>query len=118
MAIHNKFRALFDRDAAYGLVRFRYDDRKVLWSQKRRYGGFDLVEPFFEPRCGFRQLRERICLPSQQRNPSRCVVDMGSSDETKDILGKPSAGIIECPGALSEIGAKWMTEIIVPDDVS
>jgi hypothetical protein len=118
MAVHNKFRALFDRNTAYGFVCFRYNDRKVLRSQKRWHGSFNLVKPFFEPRCRFFQPRERICLPSQQGNTSQHVVDIKSPDETKDRLGKPSADIIECPGALSEIRAKWMSEIVVPDDVS
>ena len=118
MAVHNKFRALFNRNAAYGLVCFRYDDRKVFRSQERRHSGFDLVEPLFEPRCRFFQPREGIRLPSQQGNPSRGVVNVKSSDETKDILGKPPADIIECPGALPEIRAKWMSEIVVPDDMS
>ena len=117
MAVHNKFRALFDRDASHGLVCFRNDDCKVLRSQKRRHGGFDLVKPFFEPPGGFFQRWERIGLPSQQGNTSRCVVNMKGLDETKDILGKPSADIIECPGALSEICAKCMSEIVVPDDL-
>jgi hypothetical protein len=64
MTVHDKFRALFNRNPTHGLVSLRYDDREVLGSQEGRNGDFDFVETLFEPDRRLCEARERIGLPS------------------------------------------------------
>jgi len=70
MTVHDKFRALFNRNSTRGLISLRYDYREVLRPQERRHGGFNFVEAFLEPGCRLCEARERIGLPSEG-NPSQ-----------------------------------------------
>ena len=57
-----------------------------------------------------------VCLHNKETRIS-APENTKSSDETRGVLRQPSADIIECPGALSEVRAEWMSEIVVSNDV-